>query len=108
MAGQHGFVEVVDHFIGERMIIKVPGKDDGEVSLRFGPGDKVSMKTVPEIHAIVVGVLIRPAGALFECHWLNDSGLQAAFFSDFELEAVESGGKAGFHAGKGSRSSVKK
>ena len=90
------------------MIIKVPGKVEMDLSVRFGPGDKVSMRTVPEIHAMVVGVLVRPAGVLFECHWLNDSGLQAAFFSDFELDAIKSDGKAGFIVKKDSRSAGKK
>lgn len=79
------------------MIIRVPGNDERELALRFGPGDQVALKVVPEIHATVVWVLVRPAGVLFECNWINDNGLQTACFSDFELAPLQSNGKAGFH-----------
>ncbi len=78
------------------MLIQVPGKDKRELKLRFGPGSRVVLRVVPEIHAIVVGVVVRSSDVLFECNWINDNGLQTGFFADFELDPLPPVPKAGF------------
>jgi hypothetical protein len=82
------------------MIVRVPGSDERDLTLRFGPGDQVALKIVPGIHAIVVGIVVRPFGVLFECNWINDSGLQTGHFADFELDPLLSNGKTGFRGGE--------
>jgi len=93
---------------GDLMIIRVPGTDERDLVLRFGLGDQVALKIVPEIHAIMVGIVVRPCGVLFECNWINDSGLQIGHFTDFELDTLPSNGKAGFHGREDLRPPIKK